>query len=690
MPRYTHFSSILLGLSLRAAMLALLLGLLPFSWVRTAAAAPEAKILRIDPRASLETGDPVITTVVEVAQSKRVSQAIAHCATLKGTTQLGCMSEALEQNGALYEVFPFHADKAVFATRVDGMDRPAKYMGHTRWSESQDEPGVGTAWLVLVDADRRMGRALTDARALARTFVEAMGPQDIVNLMFFNDRQVVRDSRWLTRAQRKKALDLLGEVKSTYSSQGRNRPLLTILKTAATDAFKALGNAGSAVPVPMHQAMVVLSSGFGGTDPATTGPGALQLSAYMSQGRFPENNTALPKAPVPVVSVYFPHSTYDEFRNNSLDFMQNLANPDIGGFFSVMRSGEAKRAGAIVEAVRSRFGKLNIVKWRVSCFAPQITQSFKLVFTDVDPPILGDTSFEDVPIGVDPTQWPLAVDLAQTRAQLKEKGVYPGGRFRVFGDFCWGGDSNRAEVYFLPAGSVAPTRLNNNDLAAVRKAQKQLVAQGMRGRVVEVADTFAEFEAPDSEKILHGSGKRAVARIVLFDNKASRASGVSADTIVELEARKRPLPLMAILGGLFALTVLALLLVLLRTSRRPVAASGPTRGLASRPSPTPGPNFASRAVLQGAGGLFITLTAGTELKAGRDASQCALLMSEPRISGVHASLKLDGGQLWVRDEQSNNGTFVADQRVAPGAWTAVPSGARLRFGPTEITTRLEA
>lgn len=689
MPRDKNLSNTTGGPGRRAVRLVVLWGVLAVFLPRIAAAAPEAKLLRIDPRASLESGDPVITTVVEVAQSKRVSQAIAHCATLKRTAQLGCMSQALEQSGALYEVFPFHADKAVFAVRVDGMDRPAKYVEHTRWSESQNEPGVGTAWLVLVDADRRMGSSLTDARALARGFVEAMGPQDIVNLMFFNDRQVVRDSRWLTRANRKKALDLLDEVKRTYSSQGRNRPLLTILKTAATDAFKALGNAGGSVPVPMHQAMVVLSSGFGGTDPATTGPGALQLSAYMSQGRFPENNKALPKAPVPVVSVYFPHSTYDEFRNNSLDFMQNLANPDIGGFFSVMRAGEAKRTSAIVKAVRSRFGKLNIVKWSVSCFAPQITQSFKLVFTGTDPPILGDTSFEDVPIGVDPTQWPLAIDLAQTRAQLKN-GVYPGGRFRVFGDFCWGGDSNRAEVYFLPRGSVAPARLNNTDLGAVRKAQKQLVAQGMRGRVVEVADTFAEFEAPDSEEILHGSGKRAVARIVLFDNKASRASGVSAETLLELSAGKRPLPLMAILGGLFGLTVLALLLVLVRTSRRPVPTAGPAGGPSRGPSLTPGPRFASRAVLQGPGGLFITLVAGTELKAGRDASQCALLMSEPRISGVHASLKLDGGQLWVRDEHSNNGTFVAGQRVDPGAWTAVPSGALLRFGPTEISTRLEA
>ena len=39
-------------------------------------ASPEAKILRVDPRAAQDNGNPVLTTVVEVSQSKRVSDAI--------------------------------------------------------------------------------------------------------------------------------------------------------------------------------------------------------------------------------------------------------------------------------------------------------------------------------------------------------------------------------------------------------------------------------------------------------------------------------------------------------------------------------------------------------------------------------------------------------------------------------------
>jgi FHA domain len=662
-----------------------------FAW-----GAPEAKLLRIDPRTSLESGHPIITTVIEVSQSKRVSEAVTDCAGLANDAQLDCMSLALEKPNALYQTIPFPAKNALFLVSVDDMDRPAKYMSHAKWGDSGREPGVGTAWLILIDADKRMGASFADAKQLASRFVAAMGPNDIVNLMFFNDRQVVRDSQWLPTSKQAQATKVVDSIKDTYASTGRNRSLLTIIKTAATDAFKALGNVGNSVKVPMHQAMVVLSTGFGGTDPSTSGPGALELQKYMTTGRFPPDNSALPKTPVPVISVYFPASTYDEFRNNSLDFMQNLANPEIGGFFSVMRKGEAKRADDIVRTVRARFATMNIVKWKVSCIASKITQSFKLVFNNTNPPIVGDTTFEDVPIGIDPTTWPLDVDRAQTTASIGE-GVYPGGHFKIFGDFCWGGDKNRAEVYFLPAGSTPPADLKTTDLESARRAQKQLIGQGMRGTAIETADAFVEFEAPDSDKIIHGAGARGVARLVVFDNKASRTSGVTADSILELKATTAPFPLMWALGGSFAVTVLALLLVVLfrgngkkRTlpgGTAPKAPLVPPYG-GGVGAPNPGPSSVQQATLQGPAGVF-SVSGGTEVRAGRDEGKCVVLLEDPSVSGVHASLKIEGGQFWVRDERSNNGTFVDDSRLAPGAWTALSSGARLRFGPVNFNVRLE-
>jgi len=108
------------------------------------------------------------------------------------------------------------------------------------------------------------------------------------------------------------------------------------------------------------------------------------------------------------------------------------------------------------------------------------------------------------------------------------------------------------------------------------------------------------------------------------------------------------------------------------------------------PPPNPyGPPAAASASLRGAAGHF-TVRAGSEMRVGRDPAQCSIYLSEPRVSGVHATLKLEGGQLLVRDETSNNGTWVSGVRLPPGAWSAVPSSAALRFGPIEFEVELGA
>jgi hypothetical protein len=688
---------------IRAARLtqALFIALALFVGSRRAVAAPEAHIMRIDPRASQQSGDPIITMVVEVVQSKRVSEAIAPCAAVTGNAQLGCMADALEKPYALYEPFPFPDKNAVFTVSVDDTDRPAKFVSVTKWGQATADAGVGTAWLVLVDADKRMGSSFDDAKAVAEQFVTSMGPNDIVNVMFFNDRQVVQDSKWLPAAKKANAQSFIRAVNGLYPSQGRNRSLLSIIKTAATDGFKGLGNVGDTVKVPLHQSMVVLSNGFGGTDPSTTGPGAMQLSQYMTGGRFPEDNTALPKAPVPVVSVLFPLNTYDEFKQNSLDFMQNLANPEIGGLFSIVQAGQGARGANIVNSVRTRFSKLNLVKWRVSCIAPSITQSFKLVFNNVDPPILGDNSFKDVPVGIDPTTWPLDVNVQYTKDMTtRSNGVYPGGTIRVYGDFCWGGETGRAEVYFLPAGQTAPTDLAGGDLDKAKRTQQQLIAQGMRGKAIETADTFAEFEVPNQDKLVHGSGDQATAQVLVYDNKAHRTSGLTADTMLEVKATTAPLPILWILGGAFGLVVVALLGVIVmrgQGKKRPGGGAAPQapmiapRPVVARPAPVagpPAPANVSRVILSGSPGTF-TILPGSEARAGRDSARCAIVLSDSRVSSVHAALKLEANQLWVRDEGSNNHTTVDGSQVQSGVWTPVRHGGTLKFGPVELSARYE-
>ncbi|HEX4629228.1 MAG TPA: FHA domain-containing protein, partial [Gemmatimonadales bacterium] len=359
---------------------------------------------------------------------------------------------------------------------------------------------------------------------------------------------------------------------------------------------------------------------------------------------------------------------------------------------------------------------------------------------------------------------------------------------------------------------------------AAKKAMQQLQAEHMLGIAVAAGDTYVTFSVPDDDKVLDGAGDNTVARLVVYDNKAHRASAIDSKTVLSLKATKKPLSL-PLIGGIAGLLVVIILLVmvLLRggggakkrggppppaappgygpppggygppqqgyggppappgygmqpyaASPAPAAVQGgvaaqplfamppqPPPGLSSLsvrdsgagPPPivevrcpacgmntmaTPGqpsvcfscgqpiageitkggggagaPTFpvtgpmnaqpfetqqnhaiapaqvASAATLRGASGQFL-IRPGAEVRVGRDPGQCPIFLSEPRVSGVHATLRFDGGQLLVRDETSNNGTWVLGARIAPGAWTPVPVGAPLRFGPVEFNVQLEA
>lgn len=699
----------------------------------SASAAPEARILRIDPRAAKVDDAPILTTVIEVVQNKRLSELEAPCATLTGDANLNCVADALEKPGALYSSFDFPEKNALFAVKVDGQDFPISFESKIRWSDAaaQNQPGVGTAWLILVDAASTMGTRFDEAKSVASAFVNAMGPQDIVDVMFFNDKAVVLDSKWTPSKQQ--AAGFIGGANNTYPTQGRTRMLNRIIRNAVTDGFNELGNAGVTVKEPLHQALVVLSNGSAGTDPESTSAGANLLKQYITKGRFPEENTARPKMPVPVISVWFPAKAMEEFSQNAREFMEALANPEIGGFFSIVLDRQANRAANIVNSVRTRFGKMHIVKWRAACVAPTVTQTFTLNFVNVNPPIAGDNSFMDVPVGIDPTTWPLDIDRDATAKNAAKEPIFPGGKVRVYGNFCWGGNAQRAELYMVPKNQPAPTTLQGGSLDDARKAQRNLIESGMRGKALSASDQFVEFEIPDSDKWLAGKGNDMSGRLVIYDNGAKRTSPITQDKILTLKAKAAPPPYLLIGGGVFGGVVLILLVVSIARgggkrnrggggggAPRPVVAGGPAPVMAPAPAPYappmaggpapmggpmpgaapapdmgfggggfgPAPGMASRAVLTGGAGIF-TVTAGTEMRAGRDGAVCQILLAEPRVSGTHATIKVEGGQLLVRDENSNNGTFVNGQRIPAMVWTAVPPGAALRFGPAEFSIRLE-
>ncbi len=843
----------------RFSRFSLMLGLaaLLLSLTRASSAAPEAHILRIDPRAGIAGGAPVLTTVVEIVQFNSLSSALEPCASITGfVPTLDCLSSTLEKPNAMWSPFPFPKGNARLLVKVDGNDTLASVMGEPKkWGDSQREPGVGTAWLVALDAASGMGSRYAEARAVAREFIEAMQPNDLMDLMIFDDRLVIHNSKWKTFGERNKLVEILNEQPAPAISHGPGRPLFDELKRMTADGFNDLGNSQGPQKIPLHQAMVLLSNGAGRNDVGTAAPSADLFHQFATKGRFPEDNTSVPKTPLPVISLWFPNQASllnDVYRNNDEQFMQSLANPEIGGFFDIVREGQGLAKGKIIIGlVKARFNAMYIVKWSLACLNSSLTQTFDLEFQNTSPLIKGDSTFKEVPIGVDPTQWPLSVDVAKTKAEADANPIYPGGTFKVYGDFCWGGDKTRAEAYFVPAGTKPDPNSSSSDPELAKRAMQTLIAQNMRGGAKDASDTFVVFDVPEDEKILDGQGDNAVARLVVYDNKAHRASGHDAKAILTLKAKKAPFNILLIAGAVgLGVVVLLLLIVLVRggggggkkraapTGPLPVVAGvspgygppppggygppqggggyggvppagyggpggyggpppggmgGPPPGVGGMGGPPPGAQAFGTAALPGplaaapfaapqvggaplggpgpaplsAGGAVVQVRCpscqmttmatpgqpsvcfscgqplppgitgaaeptpmypltgqlgqqpfepppdpygrttpskalivgpvgqfpilpGAEVRVGRDPSQCAVALSEPRVSGVHSTLKFEAAQLWVRDEQSNNGTFVAGERIPPGAWTMVPPGQQLRFGPVEFDVRLEA
>jgi hypothetical protein len=814
-----------------------LLASLVLAFARPASAAPQAHILRIDPRTGVTNGKPTLTTVVEVVQFKPLSEVLAQCAGVTGAATLGCWSNALEKAGALWDPFPFPEQNAHLLVKVGGEDTLTKFLDKQQWGKAQAEPGVGTAWLISIDAASGMGARFGDARAIAHQFVEDMKPNDLMDLMFFDDVQVVKDTKWMTYKQRANLANALNDFKSPMPSHGSDRALFTQIKTMTQSAFGSLGNSDSPDGVPLHQAMVVLSNGAGRGDAESASPSADVFHQYLDSGRFPPENTSLPKTPLPVISIWFPNNgsmVENIYRNNESQFMQSLSNPEIGGFFDIVKEGEGAAKGKIINGlVRARFNAMWLIHWELSCINSSVDQTFNLVFENTHPAILPDGTFKDVPLGVDPTQWPLDIDVKKTVEAANQVPLYPGGTFTVYGTFCWGGDKSRAEGYFIPAGTKPNANANSRDPHVALQAMQQLQAEHMLGTAVTTGDGYVTFNVPDDEKVLEGAGDNTVARLVIYDNKAHRASAIDEKSVLTLKAQKKPLsyPLIAGIAGL-AVVIVLLVMVLLRgggggrkrgggappaqqppgygmpqgggyggqpppgggygmqqqftpepafamagaisapapqvapaqplfaasAQPPPVATplSGPkdptpsnippaviqvrcpacqmnTMATAGQPSvcfscgqplpveltkggggvnapgfpptgalnaaplvappnpygPPPSAGAPTAATIRGQSGQF-TVRAGSEVRVGRDPAQCPIFLSEPRVSGVHATLKFEAGFLQVRDETSNNGTFVGQNRIPPSVWTPVPAGTPLKFGPIEFAVQLES
>lgn len=679
---------------------ALILLLLTTISARPLQATPVARLLRVDPRTSTEGTTPVLTAVIDLTEPKRLSEVVSHCGQLSGIQQTDCESDALEKPEALFRPHPFPAEKVILTVRVDEQEFAAELLSSARWGESHNEPGVGTAWLVVLDADSRGKDGLTELRRVAEAFVARLAPRDLINVIVLGESSVLKDSGWLATHDKGAALEALTAAATAAKSKGRTRPLLTTLRSAVSDALLTL-KAPVGQDLPLHQALVVLSSGYGGGDPATTGPGAEELAKYLTSGVFGDAGRIMPRLPMPVISIMTPPSGYDEYSQLARDFMRSLANPEIGGFFSVIRKGQGGHAERIVEAVRSRFASMIIARFRLACVAMSPTQSLSLLFPGTEPAIIGDASFRDVPLGFDPRNWPLDIDEAMTTREVNQAGgVFPGGTFKVFGNFCWGGDTSRPEVYFLPPGETLPKSVSESGSNSAEEIKRRLISLDMRGTAIAANESFAEFLVPESKRLLHGSGERQVARLVIVDRVARRSSGLTDGTVLELRARMRPIATAVYIAGIGAALALLVgaVLAILRLVRRRGAALSTYSGIRIEGSPyvTPAPVSRSprspkrtitRATLTSEGERFVILP-GTDLRVGRDGSRATALMTHPQVSGLHATFRLEGQKFFVRDESSAHGTTVDGRRIESGIFIEITDEQEIGLGPLSLKVQM--
>lgn len=567
-PARSLFAAPVRGLAVAFALLLLLVMLV----ARPASAAVETHLLRIDPRAGVRDGAPLLTSVVELVQFSSLSEVVSNhgCAPLKGDAYLNCLSSAVETPNAIAKPFPFPDAQARLFVRVDGAESPATFVSKTAWGASKKDPLIGTAWLIALDASSMMGARYQDAREVANQFIGTLGPNDVAKLIIFDDKLNAyrANTEWTSARDKAKLTAILAANGSPSASSGSGRPFGGQVKNLAR-AFGDLGNSGSVQTIPVMQAMVLLSNGAGREDGGSVAATAEVMKQFFNKGRFPEDNSASPKTPLPVISIYFPNArgfVNDKLSLNDFQYMQDISNPEIGGFFDIVQAGQSVvKARTIVKLVNDRFDKMWVVKWKLACLSPTLEQSFTLAFDNTKPVIKPDATFKDVPIGVNPTQWPLDLNLAQTKLEADANPLYPGGTFRVYGNFCWGGDKARAEAYFVPAGSKPDPNVNKNDPRVAQQAMQTLIAQNMRGGALEASDTFVSLQVPDDEKILEGTGEQMVTRLVLYDNKAKRASGYDEQTVLTLKAQKKPFNLLLIAGiGGGVVVILLLLVVLLR------------------------------------------------------------------------------------------------------------------------------
>jgi len=90
----------------------------------------------------------------------------------------------------------------------------------------------------------------------------------------------------------------------------------------------------------------------------------------------------------------------------------------------------------------------------------------------------------------------------------------------------------------------------------------------------------------------------------------------------------------------------------------------------------------ARYLLQDAQGAYFPINGPTMI--GRDPA-CQIRLADPEVSRNHALLWMERQTLYIRDENTRNGTFLGEWRIPPEKPVALSSGSQMRVGQTVLT-----
>lgn len=563
----------------------------------------QVTFLRIMPEPTIDEklGTPTLPMIVQYGKATPINAFEEGCwgkATPWASDQvqaaLKCMSSAIEAKG-YYKADEFPKDDARIVNIVGKQPAPMEIVDATKFGEATDEH-AGVAFLVLLDASNGMGKRLPEAQAIAVALVNSLGEHDAVMVRVMDDQGVKAKTKWIPKAKAADAIKIIKSVGATYPSSGKPNSLVSRVQKETLGSFQELINDEvDGGGIPMMQSLVLISCGSDNTPGGMAGGAeAMILHEKLVKGDLGIEGMRLP---IPVISIWTPsgdwttqYGVQGQQRNAEFQYMQNMATPEVGGYFDIVQDGEVGKGAKIAKLVRQRFDEMTLLSVKANCLEPSGEQAFKLGFDGGEKKVI-PAQWSGVTVAFDWTKWLLTVNKKTTEDAVAKKPLQPGESFSVFGDFC-SPEASSYEGYFVTESDAAEVKKASSDKTGKKAKEllQSLAAKGQKAETVAAGPTEVKFKVPATPSLFENKPDTFNLSFVLLDTKALRVSARDQKGVLNLKAAKPPINKLLIVSAIGGGVVLILLIAILARSGGGGgrAKRGRRGGAPPAPAPMPG------------------------------------------------------------------------------------------------------